>query len=120
MNSPFWLCELQPAGLAGTGIRRTPAPPPRRFRRVGLRSGSHSSGRLEILRQRRLDLDAFPGEGMWERQPRGVQELALEAELPGPAVHGIARHRQVDRREVDADLVRAPGLELHVQERMSR
>src|SRR5881227_2070662 len=35
ISSPFWLLSLLPTGLAGTGIRRTPAPPPRLLRRVG-------------------------------------------------------------------------------------
>src|SRR5437764_10493965 len=45
ISSPFWLLSLLPAGLAGTGIRRTLAPPPRLLRRVGyLRAASLAAG----------------------------------------------------------------------------
>ena len=40
-----------------------------------------------------------------------MEELPLEPEFPGTSVDGVARHRQVDRRQVDADLMRAAGLE---------
>src|SRR3954452_3469193 len=57
---------------------------------------------------------------MRETQPRGVQELALEAELVRASVDRIARHGEIDRGEMDSDLMRAAGLELHVQQRMPR
>src|SRR3954452_1401784 len=57
---------------------------------------------------------------MRETQPRGVEELALEAELVRASVDRIARHGEIDRGEMDPDLVRAAGLELHVQQRMPR
>src|SRR5919204_586 len=90
LKSPFWLLTLLPPGLAGTGLRPEPAPPPRLIRRVGLRSGGHSSGRLQILRQRGLDLDPLAREGGVEGKARRVEELALEAELMGPAVERVA------------------------------
>src|SRR3954470_23914331 len=57
---------------------------------------------------------------MRETQPLGVEELALEAELVRASIDRVARNREVDRGEMDSDLVRAAGLELHVQERMPR
>ena len=48
---------------------------------------------------------------MRESQPTGVQELALEAEVAPRPVDGVAAHGQLDRLEVDTDLVRAAGLE---------
>jgi hypothetical protein len=49
-----------------------------------------------------------------------VQELTLETELARAAVHGIARDRKVDCGEVDADLMRATGLESHREQGMPR
>ena len=49
-----------------------------------------------------------------------VQELALQTELAAaraPAVLRVAADRMADRREVRADLVGAPGLEPHAQQR---
>ena len=74
------------------------------------RAGAVERGR-EVGRERRLGLDPLAGERMVEGEPRGVQELALEAEVAGDAVDGVAGDRQLDRLEVDADLVRPPRLE---------
>ena len=49
-----------------------------------------------------------------------MQELALEAELLRPAVHRIACDREVDRRQMDADLVGAARLEPDVSEAHGR
>src|SRR3954453_7865942 len=57
---------------------------------------------------------------MRETQPRGVQELALEAELVRASIDRIAGHREIDRGEMDSDLVRTAGLELHMEQRMPR
>jgi hypothetical protein len=46
-----------------------------------------------------------------EGEPGCVEELPLEAEIARDTVHGIAGHRQVDRSQMHADLMRAPGLE---------
>ena len=62
-------------------------------------------------------LDPLAREGMVERERGGVQELPLEAEVAGDAVDGVAADRQLDRREVDADLVRPARLEPHVEQR---
>ena len=60
------------------------------------------------------------GHRMREGQPRGVQELALEAEAARRAVLGVARDGMADRLQVRADLVRAPGLQAHAQQRRAR
>ena len=49
--------------------------------------------------------------GVREAQASGVQELALEAEQACRAVVGVADDGMADRLEVDADLVRAAGLQ---------
>ena len=57
---------------------------------------------------------------MGEREPRGVEELPLQAEVSPDAVRGIAGDRQVDRGEMDADLMGAASLEPDAEERMAR
>ena len=51
--------------------------------------------------------------GWANREARGVQELAPEAEPPRRPVLRVADHRMADRLQVDADLVRTAGLEPH-------
>ena len=46
-----------------------------------------------------------------------MQELALEPEVARDPVDGVAADGQLDRLEVDADLVGAAGLEPHLEER---
>src|SRR5262249_7173337 len=53
---------------------------------------------------------------MGEAQPEGVQELPLEAEIARDAVLCVACDGEVDRRQMDANLVRPPGFEAHVEE----
>ena len=48
-----------------------------------------------------------------------MQELTAERGL-GDAVDGVADDRQLDRRQVDADLVGAAGLEADAEERVAR
>jgi hypothetical protein len=55
---------------------------------------------------------------MDEREARGVEELALEAEVAVHAVGRISGDGEVDRGEVNADLMRAARLETHAQERV--
>src|SRR5690349_11294668 len=112
MKSPFWLVDsncrwawLEPASV------RSRHRHPGGSTGLGLRSGSHSSGHLQVFRQWRLEVDSLAGERMREREPRRVQELALESQLVRPPVHRVAGHRQVHGGEVDADLVRASRLE---------
>src|SRR6266545_7579604 len=57
---------------------------------------------------------------MGECEPRRVEELPLEPELARPAVDGVARDRQVDRREMHADLVSPARLELDVEQSVPR
>ena len=47
-----------------------------------------------------------------------MEELALELEIACHAVRGVAADRQPDRLQMDADLMRPPRLEPHVEERM--
>jgi len=75
---------------------------------------------LEIGRERRADVDLGTRERVRECQSRGVEKLALEPKLSGPAVQRVAGDGQVDRREVDADLMRAPRLERHAEQRVAR
>src|SRR5690242_21535178 len=54
---------------------------------------------------------------MIERQTRGVEHLTRHAKArPSYAVRRIADDRMADRRAMDADLVRAPGFELQLQQ----
>ena len=50
---------------------------------------------------------APPVDRVREREPGGVQELALEPVAAGRAVLGVAGDRVADRQQVRADLVRA-------------
>ena len=92
-------------------------PPGERLADLGARPVQR---RRKIVGQRRGDVDRRARERLGERQARGVEELALEAEPPGRPVLGVADHRMADRLQVDADLVRAAGLEAHAQERRAR
>src|SRR5207244_13048161 len=109
-----------PAAKAGT--RATADPPGRGNGFPGILAGwlSRSERRVELGRQRRGHVDRLARHGMGEREPRRVQELPLKPELAGTAVEGVARHRKVDRRQVDPDLVRAPGLEPDSQQGVAR
>ena len=75
--------------------------------------------RGEVGGERRANVDRLAGDGMGEGQVLGVQELALEPEHAGVAVLRIAGHGMADRLQVRADLVRAPGLEAHAQQRVA-
>src|SRR6187200_2430242 len=76
IRSPFWLifgyCRR---GLGGTGSVSSRHHHPGEIHRVGLRSGSHSSGRLQVFRQRRLQVDRLTGERMGEGKARRMKEL---------------------------------------------
>ena len=54
---------------------------------------------------------------MLEGQARGVQELALQPEQARGAVLRIAADGVTDRLQMDADLVRAPCVEMQPQQR---
>ena len=49
-----------------------------------------------------------------------MEELAFQAQVAGAAVERVAGHRQVDRVEVDADLVRPPGFQRHAEQGVPR
>ena len=73
---------------------------------------------LEILRERRLDVELRAGERMAKAKPVCMQELPLELEVTPHAVLGISGDGQVDRGEVHADLVRAARFQANVEERV--
>ncbi len=68
--------------------------------------------------QRRLDVDLLAGERMAKAKRARVQELPFQAEVPPYAVLGVPGHRQVDRGEVHADLMRTPGFEANFEKRV--
>ena len=120
-TGPFlgWVA-MQPAGRGRN--RPGPAPPPvlvagTEGKRRGKCSGAQSelAGALErgreVVGQRRLDLDPLPGERMVEREPGARAGTAARGRGRRDAVDRVAGDRQVDRGEMDADLVRPPGLE---------
>src|SRR5262245_37901214 len=53
---------------------------------------------------------------MGEAEGVGMEELAAQPQIAFHAVRGVTRDREVDRSEMDADLVRATGLEPYVEE----
>ena len=57
---------------------------------------------------------------MGERERGGVEELAFETELAGDPVDRIARDPEVDRLQMDADLVRSSGLQRDREQRVGR
>ena len=63
------------------------------------------------------EVELRAGERVLEAEPVGMQELALEAQVAGDAVDGIAADGKPDRLQMDADLVRPPRLEPHLEER---
>src|SRR5207253_10966601 len=72
-----------------------------------------------VVRERRGGVDRLSRDGMGERETRRMQELALEPEISCDPVDPVARNGEVDRGEVDADLVRSAGLEPDAEERMA-
>src|SRR5689334_2831457 len=89
-------------------------------RRNGPSPPCRGEGRFEIGRQRRLDVDRLTGHRVLEGEPGRVQELSLQPEVPGPTVQGIPGDRELDGRQMNADLVRSSGLERDAQQRVSR
>ena len=82
--------------------------------------------RSELRRQRRLDDHIAAIHRMREADPARVQEHPLQSfprERPVPreiAVLVVARERKSEVREMNADLVRAAGLELGFEQRLRR
>ena len=52
---------------------------------------------------------------MLEREAPSMEELPLKAQITRSAVHRITAHGEVDRLEVNTNLVRAPRFQLHVE-----
>src|SRR5690242_17217781 len=73
--------------------------------------------RSQVSRQRRADVDRRAGDGVLEREPLGMQELALEPVAARDPVLTITADRMTDRRHVHTDLVGAAGLQDHPQQR---
>src|SRR5581483_2409344 len=120
-------CSFRLSGAAAGGLGRNRrgagtaariAPPGRRFwfaEMVAAASSARPSARplerlREVIRQRRRDVDPLAGQRVVECEASRVQELAPEPKILH-AVDGIAGDRQLDRGEVDADLVHAAGLQ---------
>src|SRR3990170_1787026 len=61
---------------------------------------------------------ARPDRRVVEREPGGMEELAREPQIARSAVNRIAGDGQADRGQVDTDLVRAPGLEGDIEQRV--
>ena len=57
---------------------------------------------------------------MIESQSTGVQKLPLEAEIARYPIDPIAGHGKIDRREMDADLMRSPSLEANAEKSVVR
>ena len=70
----------------------------------------------QIVRKLGSEVDDGVGHRVPEDEPPGMEELAFKPEISCDAIGGIATHRQTDRLEVDADLVRSPCLEPDIEE----
>ena len=117
VSAPTFLGELD-GMLARRGVDEVDIP--YRADAVDHSAAASAERRLEIRRQRRADVDRRPGHRVREGQPRRVQELALEAQAPRRPVLGVADDRVIDGPQVRADLVRAPRLQAHAQQRGAR
>jgi hypothetical protein len=97
-----------------------PFVPPGRLQSHGILAAAPQPAEIctEFGRKRRLDVDSLVRERVVERQPPCVEELTAEG-LVRNAVDRVSHHGQVDGGQVDADLMRPPGLEPHVQQRMA-
>src|SRR5262249_20347412 len=95
--------------------------PPERARGPALTAVAQMQQKpLDSRRNRRGALDHFPESGMHEREPRGVQRVAVELHRRARArlsVNVVADDRMAQRRQVHADLVGATGLEADFQYR---
>ena len=108
--------------------RRTTPGRRRRSRPLRSRAASAASRRLARRRQRRLELDRLAARGMHETQPPRVQEHPVEAQRRDQlaarerpvereiAVLRIAGDRMARVGEMNPDLVRAAGLDRHVEQ----
>src|SRR5579885_2271390 len=106
-----------PTEVALPGRRNTERPEWYRPRLL-VPSGQGREVRRELGRERRDGLDPPPGDRVREGELGGVQELPAKRRFRHP-VHRIAHDGQVDRGQVDANLVHPPGLEPHPEERLA-
>ena len=84
---------------------------------------------MEFGREFAIEIDAFAGLWVREGESLGVEEEAVEffdgafdlgvgdGIVAAFVVGGVADDWVIDRREVDADLVRAAGLDIDIEER---
>ena len=63
--------------------------------------------RSQIFRQRSVKFHRILGDGVPERQPEGMESLALEARGRGAAVYSVRHQWMSDGRQMNADLVRS-------------
>ena len=83
-----------------------------------LRNGASAAAhdREEIVRDRRFDRHAFAGHGVRKRDPARVEHLARGRRGTPAVVELVADDRVVLVREVNADLVRAAGVGVHLHD----
>ena len=102
-------------------MRRPPdgrlPPPSKRCKRLHARA--RSSAVREVGRQRRADVDSAPVIGCVNASRAAWRNCRSRPSSAGSPVHRVAGDRQVDRGEMHADLMRAPGLEGDAQQRMA-
>src|SRR5829696_4352611 len=120
--NPPWLVDGATAGgrdvepATNSPAPTTPPGPPGRVRNARILAEGVEIP-LELAGQRRLHVQAFPGERMVECETGRVEELAAQGRVRR-AVHGVADDRQADRAEVDADLVGPPRLQVDAEKRV--
>jgi len=81
-------------------------------------TASEYKSRLEVGRNRGAEVDISPRHRMAEAKTMRVEELSLELQVVADAVLRVARHGQIDRRQVNPDLMRAARLQTYVEESM--
>src|SRR4029077_18046055 len=92
--------------------RTSPRPSPLRG------EGNGSPEVVEVGRRRGLEGHLLVGPWMPQAEPPGVKHRPRRLARPASAVLGITGQRVTERREMNADLMRASGLEVTAQECM--
>src|SRR2546423_2762149 len=72
----------------------------------------------DVARKLRFERNRLSGERMAQGELPRVQRLAIQQRFGSTGIDRIAFDGMADRCEVDADLVRASGLEVAFEERM--
>src|SRR4051812_14263370 len=80
-------------------------------------AGNGSERALQVLRQRRAEVEWLAGHRVIEREPRCVEEMPLgrksgHTTSSAASIDVIAHDRMADRREMNADLVSPSGMEM--------